>query len=70
MRYIRKQDADRNGFTALAERCGSISVTGSVRGMRKLYGWPAGGQVRIGAWVYNVGPDAVQRAGQLGILRG
>lgn len=43
------------------DRCGNIHRSGSVIGMRKQFGWQKGGQVRLGMWIYNLGPLAVQR---------
>ena len=34
------------------ENCQSISRTGSVRGMNKLYGWAGRDKVRHGAYIY------------------
>jgi hypothetical protein len=68
MRYVREQDA--RAIKDVLDRVGSISVTGSVLGMRRLYGWKKGGQVRVGAYIYNVGPAEVTRFRALGILRG
>lgn len=67
MRYVKQADAHLvNG----RDECGNISVRGSVRGMQRIYGWPKGGQVRIGAWIYNVGVAEVERLRSLGLLRG
>ena len=48
---------------------GSIHRSGSVAGMRKKYGWPNCGQVRSGAFIYNVGPDMVQKLWRLNLLK-
>lgn len=66
MRYVRQQDAEK--IERLNE-CGNISVTGSVRGMQDKYGWPKGGQVRVGSYIYNVGVAEVERLRALGLLR-
>ena len=68
MRYTTKEALRRLRIDV--EAVGNISRTGSVRGMQTLYGWPKGGQVRIGAWIYNIGPAAVQRLRDAGELRG
>lgn len=52
------------------DNVGSIDKSGSVVGMQKLYGWPKGGQIRVGSYIYNVGVSEVERARSLGILRG
>jgi hypothetical protein len=38
--------------------------------MQKKYGWPKGGQVRVGAYIYNVGVAEVERLRNLFILKG
>jgi len=50
----------------------SISASGSVTGMRQKYGtvWKQGGQLRVGSFVYNVGPDEIARLWRLGVLKG
>lgn len=67
MRYITES-------TARAQRVNmnvaNISRTGSVLGMQKLYGWPVGGQIRIGGFIYNVGVSEVQRLRAAGVLKG
>lgn len=68
MRYIRSSDAYLVKSTL--DKCGNISATGSVSGMQRLYGWKRGGQVRVGSFIYNVGPSEVARFRALGILRG
>lgn len=52
------------------DACGSIHKSGSVAGMQRLYGWPKGGQVRVGQWIYNIGPDAVAKLRGYGELKG
>lgn len=49
---------------------GNIHRSGSVRGMQERFGWPKGGQVRIGSYVYNVGPAGVAKLRAAGVLRG
>lgn len=67
MKYVRQEDANKvRGLNS----CGNISVTGSVVGMRKLYGWPKGGQVRVGSYIYNVGVTEVERLDREGLLHG
>jgi hypothetical protein len=68
MRYVKVSDAGQ--IRDVLDRVGSISATGSVIGMQRLYGWKRGGQVRVGAYIYNVGPSEVARIAALGILRG
>lgn len=53
----------------LGTAAGSISVTGSLVGMRELYGWPKAGQVRCGSYYYNVGPMRVQELKNGGLAR-
>jgi hypothetical protein len=67
MRYITVRAARDNRVNL---DVGNIHYTGSVRGMQKLYGWPKGGQVRVGSWIYNLGPAEVQRLERLGVVRG
>lgn len=71
MRYIRTEDyikADRVTNGAF-ESNGNIAKNGSVSGMQKLYGWPKGGQVRCGAYIYNVGVTAVNTLRDRGLLK-
>ncbi len=70
MRYISESDlpkAKAAGFDP--DAVGSIHRSGSVAGMQKKYGWPRGGQIRIGSYIYNAGPDMVRRLSELGIVR-
>ena len=50
----------------------NIAASGSVTGMRQKYGtvWKQGGQLRVGSFVYNVGPDEIHRLWRLGVLKG
>lgn len=68
MRYTTKEGARRARVNL--EAVGNISVTGSVRGMQERYGWPKGGQVRVGAWVYNVGVAGVEKLRKARELKG
>ena len=70
MRYVTQAGVEKHRLTGEFEACGNISKTGSVLGMQKLFGWPKGGQVRKGAFIYNVGPLAVDRMRGLGIVKG
>jgi hypothetical protein len=66
--YIKIKDAEAHKIRL--HDVGNIDRSGSVLGMRHLYGWPKGGQVRVGRYIYNVGVSEVERARRLGILRG
>ena len=68
MRYITEQDANRNRVNR--DKCGSIHKSGSVKGMQLRFGWKPKGQIRIGSYVYNVGPSEVERLRALGVVRG
>jgi hypothetical protein len=50
--------------------CANISATGSVIGMQRRFGWPRKGQVRIGRYIYNVGPAALARLRAAHLIRG
>lgn len=66
MKYIRVADADRaRRIEPRLESCGNISSTGSVLGMQRRFNWPKGGQVRIGAYIYNVGPEGLAKLAAL-----
>lgn len=67
MRYITEEEANKNRVNLAV---GSIHKTGSVTGMQKKYGWPKGGQVRVGAYIYNVSVAEVERLRNLFILKG
>jgi hypothetical protein len=58
MRYILAKDEAK---CPRLQQVGNIDVTGSVLGMQKLCGWPRGGQVRCGGYIYNVGVAEVRR---------
>lgn len=49
---------------------GNIDKSGSVVGMRRRFGWLQNGQVRLGRYIYNIGPDAVKRLRAANLLRG
>lgn len=68
MRYA-TEDACRRARVNL-DACGSIHRSGSVAGMQARYGWPKGGQLRVGSYVYNVGAGALDRLRAAGDLRG
>lgn len=59
MIYVPKEKETQARRLVNFDAVGNISRTGSVIGMRKLYGWPIGGQVRLGSWIYNVGSVAL-----------
>lgn len=67
MRYVTAENARK---ARLSLNVGNISVTGSLTGMQQKFGWPKGGQVRVGSYIYNVGVSEVQRLSRLGYLRG
>lgn len=67
MRYITEDDARRYRVNT---GVGNIDKSGSVKGMQQLYGWPKGGQVRIGGYIYNVGVSEVERLRRAGVLKG
>ena len=69
MRYVKVKETPR-WLEARMDTVGSIARSGSVRGMQNRFGWKRGGQVRVGGFIYNVGPDDVARLKQQGILRG
>lgn len=62
MIYVRVKDKDKASrlITRDISDFPNISRTGSVIGMRQIYGWPKGGQVRVGSYIYNIGPANVQ----------
>lgn len=72
MRYVKTVDMKRaNQVTRGAfTKCGNIAASGSVRGMQDRFGWPRGGQVRCGLYVYNIGTRAVEELRVASILRG
>lgn len=69
MRYVKSDDVARASRLVDFDAYGSISRTGSVRGMQKLYGWKPKGQVRIGSYIYNVGPENVHKLNAANLLR-
>jgi len=70
MRYVPLKSESLARRLVNLDACGNISVTGSVRGMQTIYNWPKNGQVRMGAWIYNIGPDAVDKLRAARILNG
>lgn len=72
MRYISRDDEKRARRLAKGafNSCASIHATGSVRGMQKLYGWPRGGQVRIGSYIYNVGTKVIDVLRDRNLIKG
>ena len=72
MRYILQTDYSKanRAVSNAFEICGNISVTGSVKGMQKIYGWKPKGQVRYGRYIYNIGPWNVQVLKDRGLLKG
>ena len=69
MRYVRKTEEGRARRMVDFDSVSNIDSSGSVRGMQKLYGWPKGGQVRIGGYIYNIGTAAVERLANSNVLR-
>lgn len=67
MRYTTAEEAAR---ARVSLDVGNIHVTGSVKGMQSIYNWPKGGQVRVGAYIYNVGPANIDKLRAAGVLRG
>jgi hypothetical protein len=67
MRYLLVKDARK---CPRLQQVGNIDVSGSVLGMQKLFGWPKGGQVRCGGYIYNVGVTEVQRLRACRLLKG
>jgi hypothetical protein len=68
MLYVRKNEVP-GWLSAAMDEVSSIDRTGSVRGMRNRFGWSKGGQVRIGGYIYNIGPNRVKKLRDMGILR-
>lgn len=69
MKYVPMEVADK-ARRAVNFNVASIDKSGSVVGMRNLYGWPKGGQVRLGGYIYNIGPVAVEKLDNLNLTRG
>ena len=69
MRYVRKADVP-GWLEARMDVVGSIDKTGSVRGMQRRFNWPKGGQIRVGGYIYNVGPEIVARLRDQNLLKG
>lgn len=70
MKYVPKDVENKARRLVNFDSCGNIDKSGSVVGMRNLYGWPKGGQVRLGGYIYNVGPGAVERLDNANLLKG
>ena len=66
-RYMTADDALASGFDFTT--VGNISKTGSVLGMQQRFGWAKRGQVRVGSYVYNVGPHMVRQFEVRGLVR-
>ena len=66
MKTIRVAVAERR-LAAELERSASISVTGSVRGMVKLYGWKAENCWRIGSYIHHFWPADADRIRSLNL---
>jgi hypothetical protein len=58
MRYLTEADAVKHRVNL---DCANIHKSGSVVGMRERYGWPKGGQIRVGSYIYNIGVREVER---------
>lgn len=65
MRYVRKSDEKAARRLVNFDSVGNISVTGSVLGMQRRFGWQRGGQVRLGRYIYNIGIANVNKLGRL-----
>jgi len=71
MKYVRKEDLDRARKVAPGlEECPNIDKGGSVRGMVQLYGWKPNEQVRIGGYIYNIGPWRMAALVNANLVRG
>ena len=69
MRYV-PMELESQARRAVNFNVGNIDKSGSVRGMQQLYFWPKGGQVRLGGYIYNVGPAAVEVLNNKNLIRG
>ena len=67
MRYMTEAEALRNKVNL---DVANISRTGSVKGMQQKFSWPEGGQLRVGAYIYNIGVGEVNRLRRAGVLKG
>ena len=70
MKYVPKAVEDKARRLVNFDACGNIDKSGSVVGMRNIYRWPKGGQVRLGGYIYNIGPSAVERLDNANLTRG
>jgi hypothetical protein len=70
MKYVRLEDENKARRLANFAGVGSIDKSGSVVGMQNKFGWQKGGQVRLGGYIYNVGPSAVERLKNHNLLQG
>jgi hypothetical protein len=70
MRYVPAENVSRAARAVNFDGYGNIDVSGSVKGMQKLYGWPKRGQVRVGGYIYNIGPLNVAKLEALNLIRG
>lgn len=70
MRYVLREFEASARRLVDFDKCGNIHKSGSVLGMQRHYGWKPNGQVRLGSWIYNIGPEAVEKLNKAGILRG
>ena len=70
MKYVPLEFESKARRMVNFEAGGNIDKSGSVVGMRNLYGWPKGGQVRMGGYIYNIGPSAVERLDNANLTRG
>lgn len=69
MKYVPMEFADK-ARSRVNFNVASIDKSGSVVGMRNLFGWPKGGQVRLGGYIYNIGPVAVSILDNANLTRG
>ncbi len=67
MRYVRLDDVKP---ARLNLDVPNIHKSGSVLGMQRLFGWPKGGQIQVGGYIYNVGVRVVDRLRGSYFLRG
>ena len=70
MRYVKAAEFRKARRIPHYSSFPNIHVTGSVKGMQKIYRWPRGGQVRVGSYIYNIGTENVQKLRDAGVLRG
>ena len=70
MRYVPAENIAQASRLVNFDAVGNIDRTGSVRGMQKLYGWPRNGQVRLGGYIYNIGPEKVALLTSRNLIKG